>query len=78
MATLLDRRLYGQSSSSQVIAAWVTLLTADAQAVRKVDRDLEGRCGLSVSSFNALQQPSRVSRERLRMQELARHRGALG
>ena len=56
---------------SPVIAAWVTLLIAHAHTVRKVDRDLDQRLGISISSFDALQQLSRAPGERLRMQELA-------
>ncbi|HVF19090.1 MAG TPA: MarR family transcriptional regulator [Mycobacteriales bacterium] len=69
MAATVDRRPLRLSATE--MAAWVGLLRAHSVVTRRLDRELEAECGLSLAQYDVLVQLERAPERRLRMTELA-------
>ena len=57
--------------SETELAAWIGLLRAHSVVTRRLDRELEAECGLSLAQYDVLVQLERAPHRRLRMTELA-------
>ena len=53
------------------MAAWTGMLRANARVLRRLDRELEDECGLSLAQYDVLVQLARAPERRLRMTDLA-------